>query len=122
MSYRKSPWRSRRSISGSSVRRILADDRTSTEPPEKKRSGLHVRPLRSMKGLVDPTIIRRSSPLTGAVGTAPETELDLAPAETGLARSHHDRKAPAVNTTATAQAMTSVVNSPGRARIRDSAT
>jgi hypothetical protein len=67
--------------------------------------------------VVEPTIIRRFSPPTGAFGTAPATGLALA-AEIGFTACHrHKEKAPAITKTIAAQAIAGRVSQLRRAGI-----
>src|SRR5579872_4818797 len=92
-------------MSGSSVRAIFSAGRTSTEPPEKKRSGLQMRPLRSMYEFVEPTMNRRSPP-GAAFGIAAGMGGDFASTAIGLIAFHRQsEKTPATTTTTAAQAI-----------------
>src|SRR5579859_807800 len=84
MSYRKSPLRSRRYMSGSRVRATLSDGRAIKVPPEKKRSSPHVRPLRSTYGSVAPAAIRKLPAGDNGLVIGSEPEFDLACVLIGL--------------------------------------
>src|SRR5215467_9141358 len=102
-------------MSGSSVRRTFSDERTSTLPPVKNRSGIHVRPLRSRYVLAEPAIILRSPPIGDILAALAGKEGDFASTVivfTACVR--HNANAPMISKAAVALTTTGALSQAGR--------